>query len=371
MKRVYLDHAATTPLLDVAREAMEPWLDCGNPSSNHTEGRRAKLALDEAREAFAEAFACHFSEVVFTGSATEAANLAIVGLALANQGSRKRIVMSAAEHHCCLNTAPLLRRLGFDVVFQQTASDSTVTEHPGNDTLAFVAMEANNETGAYNDVRAIDHSSKREGFVFICDVAQSFPHGWRGPYSFGDVLFAAPHKFGGPKGVGVMCLRAPVKVAPLTSGGGQERELRSGTENVAAIVGAAAALRYQIEHSKELAERKKACSRAFLEALGPHTPAVNEPLAGLPGTAFLWFEGIPADALLIRLDRAGIAASSGAACTSGSVEPSHVVVAAGFDEQRARECVRFSFGWTTTVEDAVYAGEVVKREVAAMRALKP
>jgi cysteine desulfurase len=373
MKRVYLDHAATTPLLDVAREAMTPWLDCGNPSSNHAEGRRAKLALDEARETFALALGCEFAEVVFTGSATEAANMATVGLALANP-HRKHVLMSAAEHHCVLYTKPVLERLGCHVELVSALSDSTpdveglgrrVTE----DTLLVAAMAVNNETGAVGNIEA--EWRPRTGEKFVCDLSQGFPRKIHG-LNEADVAFTAPHKFGGPKGVGVMVVRAPTKLEAIIRGGGQEREGRAGTENVAAIAGAAAALRWHLANGHDVSDRKANARAAFLRALGPHEFAVEDAAWGIEGTAFLWFEGCEADALLIRLDRAGIAASSGAACTSGSVEPSHVVVASGFSEARARQCVRFSFGWQTSQEDAAWAGAVVRREVEAIRAgLKP
>lgn len=369
MKRVYLDHAATTPLLDVAREAMEPWLDCGNPSSNHAEGRRAKLALDEAREVFAQAYACDFAEVVFTGSATEAANLALVGLSLANESGRRRFLVSAAEHKCVLETAPMLCRLGYSFETVPVKADSSVDVDAlmalsNSETLAVVAMAANNESGVWNCQSEVSRVAQAVGAATVCDLCQGFP----GPVEleFVDVGFCAPHKFGGPKGVGAMFIRSPWKLKALVAGGGQERELRGGTENVAAVVGAAAALQWNLANLDRVQKAKSDAADAFLTALGPHQRAVAQGDT-LPGFAHLWFEGCEADALLIRLDRAGIAASSGAACTSGSVEPSHVVMEAGFDEKRARECLRFTFGWTTTVDEAAWAGAVVRREVDAMR----
>lgn len=367
MRRVNADNAATSPLLPEARAAMEPWLDCGNPSSQHAAGRAAKQALDEARESFAEALGCAFGEITFTGSASEAAVLATVGLHLGMCDKPGSAVVSAGEHPCMLKAVPLLERVGCRMKLVPCRPDSTpdtaaIGREIGADTLFVASMHANNETGAV---------SPRPEYcpaAWVCDAAQSFPT-FEADYSGPDLLIAAPHKFGGPKGVGVLRVRPPWKVAGLVAGGGQERDLRGGTENVAAIAGAAAALRWHLANRRAVRLARVAALQAFLQELGAVSWAVERPADSLPGHAFLWFPGCEADALLIRLDRAGISASSGAACSSGSSSPSHVVMASGFDERRARECVRFSFGHDVREDEASHAGRVVRAQVLAMSRL--
>lgn len=379
--RIYLDHASTTPLLPEAREAMSPWLETGfgNPSSLHAEGRNARQAIDEAREVVSGAIGSLFAEVLFTSSATEAANTAILGSALAPFDSgRKRIVFGAAEHHCVLHTAETLGRLGFQVAFAPVDAQARIrldalSDLLDDDVLLVAVMHANNEVGTIQPVAEVAELAHRVGARFLCDAVQTF--GWL-PWKVdelgADFVTLSAHKLGGPKGCGAMYLKAGVKISPLLVGGGQEREMRAGTENVAAIVGFAAACRTMGERT-EFAARRTEARDAFVAELDRIAPAglkwtVGPEVGRLGGHAHLRFAGVSAESLLIRLDRLGVSASSGAACSSGSIEPSHVLLACGWPEADAREGLRFTFGWTSTVGEALEAARRVANAVEDIRA---
>lgn len=366
MHRIYLDHAATTPLLPEAREAMLPWLghEFGNPSSLHAEGRRAKDAIDEAREALSSALVCHFGEVIFTGSGTEAANLAILGAAMGNTDpQRRRVLFSAAEHHCVLHTRPILERLGYQVELVPISPIGLISlinleEMLGEDVLLVSVMHANNELGTIQPVSEIAALAQRHGALFHCDAVQTFL-AWDSKYRVqeigADLLTISAHKIAGPKGIGAIYIRAGVKIAPLIVGGGQEREMRAGTENVATIAGFGAAVRHYRAGPRTRARN------AFLDFLQiedlVHT--VPNRAAVLPGHAHVRIPGIQAETMLILLDRMGVSASSGAACSSGSLEPSHVLLACGYSPEEAKEGLRFTFGWDTSLEDAQEAARRV------------
>ncbi len=364
MTRIYLDHAATTPLLPEVRSAMEPWLagEFGNPSSLHEEGRRARAAIDEAREVLSSALGCLFAEVLFTSSGTEATNLAILGAALANEDrSRNRVLLGAAEHHCVLQTRPLLERLGYRVELIPVDRIARVdldalASMLGPDVLLVSVMSANNELGTIQPVAEVAELVHRHGALYHCDGVQTL-----GISDFGlriahpDLASFSAHKIYGPKGVGAIYVKAGTKVKPLAVGGGQEREMRAGTENVAAIVGFAAAM----------SERKAPSQIArdqFLDRLvtAGFVPTVLNREDTLPGHAHVRLPGVDAETMLIRLDRMGISASSGAACSSGSLEPSHVLLACGYSAKEAREGLRFTFGRFTS---AAVAEEAARRVI--------
>lgn len=377
--RVYLDYAATTPLRPESREAMAPWLEreYGNASSMHEEGRRAKEAIDAAREVVASALGCLFGEVVFTSSGTEACNLAIVGTALSQTGSRKRILVSSAEHHAVVNTRSIVERLGlsFDPipVDEHARPDAVfLQENVGLDVALVCAMHANNELGTVTPVKELVEIAHQAGAAFFTDSVQTFPWCCGARWSVSDLgadlVALSAHKLGGPKGVGALYVKAGAQLSPLAVGGGQEREMRAGTENVAAIVGFAAAVQASLDAPGQ-DERKRAARDAFRRALvEEETPRLHLPsdeVQTLPGHCHLRFEGVSAESLLILLDRSGIAASAGAACSSGSIEPSHVLLACGWGEA-ASEGVRFTFGAETSIEDAV---EAAQRVAAAARSI--
>lgn len=377
--RIYLDHAATTPVLPEVVDAMQPWLSggFGNPSSLHSEGRKAKAAIDEAREIFAERLGCLFGEIVFTSSGTEAANLGVIGGALSarEQNGSWEVILGASEHHCVLHTQKFLEVLGFKVLIAPVDREARVDvswlrENVRGRTALVSVMHANNELGTFNDVVEIGHFCRDHAAFFHVDAVQTFPGDWRVDDFEADMVTLAPHKFYGPKGVGVLYARSGVKPTALMVGGGQEREVRAGTENTAGIVGAGVAAKILgadlgwKECIREVRDR-------FVGGLGDGFEfSVGAGSEVLPGHCHVRYPGVDAEHALIRLDREGVSASSGAACSSGSLEPSHVLEACGYSESEAQEGLRFTFGWGNSMDDAVRAAEIVGsvcREIAARR----
>ncbi len=371
--RIYLDHAATTPLLPEAREAMLPWLaeGYGNPSSLHQEGRKAKDAIDQAREIISKSLGCLFAEVLFTSSGTEAANLAILGSALnCSDAKRTRILLVATEHHCVIHTSALLTKLGFRVEmipvdrFARVDLDA-LEAMMGDDVLLVSVMHANNETGTIQSIQDVSRLCRQHGALFFCDAVQTYLTGWKVEDLGADLVALSAHKVNGPKGVGAIYIRAGVKLQPLALGGGQEREMRAGTENVAGITGFGAAVAKQPRKPDVSALRD-----AFLDRLNDALPTVPDRSLTLGGHAHLRFPGIDAETMLIRLDRMGVSASSGAACSSGSLEPSHVLLACGYSEAEAKVGLRFTFGWPLTMADAIEAARRVNRCVEEIRSTR-
>jgi cysteine desulfurase len=376
--RIYFDHAASSPLRPEARAAMEAYFGAGwaNPSSIHWEGRQAKEALDLAREQVTSRLGCLFGEIQFTSSGTEAANAALVGVALANADpSRRRILLGAAEHHCVLYTKPILERLGYEVELIAATPTGGVDlddldRKLRDDVLIASVMHANNETGAINDISSATQMAADLGVLTHVDAVQTFGVLDFSVDSLGaDLLNVSAHKIGGPLGVGALYVRSGVEIKPLLVGGAQEREARAGTENVAGILGFGAASA-TIVHPAEYASIKSQARDAFLQKLKDELgPIVVETLSvgnGLPGHAHVRFTGVIAETLLIRLDRVGVSVSTGAACSSGSLEPSHVLVASGWSMEETQEAVRFTFGWSSTVEEAVEGARRVATEVKLM-----
>lgn len=368
MRRIYLDHAATTPVRPEVAAAMRPWIESeyGNPSSLHAEGRKARGAIDGAREALSRRLDCLFAEVLFTSSGTEAANLALLGLALGNPDPRRnRVLMSAAEHHCVLHTKPVLERLGYSVelisVNRYAVLDLDDLSRRSDDRVLLVcAMHANNEVGTRQPVQDVVRISKKVGALVFCDAVQTLgeSQAWTVDSLGVDLLCLSAHKIGGPKGVGAIYVRSGTPIKPWTVGGGQEREMRAGTENVAAIVGFGAALSPVSMSSKQSARdsfSSQILADQSIEAIRTIPPEVD----GLSGHAHMRFPGVSAESMLILLDRMGVSASSGAACSSGSIEPSHVLLACGYSEPEAKEGIRFTFGHETTIEDANSAAKCV------------
>lgn len=366
---LYADHAATTPLRPAAVAAMAPFLEAtfGNPSGVHAVARRAKDALEEARERVAAALGCQPLEVVFTGGGTESDNLALKGAALA-EGSRGGVVTVATEHEAVLESARFLGRLGCPVAVAEVGSDGLVDPERvaglvGEDTAVVSVMWANNETGVIQPLAEVAElaRARRRGVLIHTDAVQAVVSE---PVSFEevDLLTIAGHKFGGPKGVGVLVVRQGTALEPLLHGGGQELGRRSGTHNVAGAVGLAAALEDTIADRRRFRSDVGEARRRFEEALASERPdvVVNAPLdRRLVQHSHIRVPGIRNDLVLIRLDRAGVAASAGSACQSGASTPSHVLTAMGMTPTEARQCLRFSFGWTTKPEE----GEILAKAV--------
>ncbi len=378
VNRIYCDHAATTPLDPAVLEAMLPWLstEFGNASSLYAEGRRAKDALDEAREALSAAVECLFAEVVFTSSATEAINLGLLGVARAAvQGTRKRILLSASEHPAVLECRVALERMGYTVELIPVTETAQIDLQAlrsmiADDVLLVAAMQANNETGAVNDIRAIIEVAKQHGSLVFIDAVQGFLTPSGSPFSLGaDLVAVSSHKIYGPKGAGALVIRGGVEVQPLVVGGAQEREMRAGTENVAAIVGFGAAVRGFQGHQSGAIAARDAFRAEIGGLLGERAKFTVPPdVDCLPGHCHLRIPGLSIESALINLDQAGVCASSGSACSAGSVEPSHVMMACGMSATEAKECLRFSFGRHSTPAEAQEAARRLAQIVARLDA---
>lgn len=365
--RIYLDHAATTALLPAVQSRMVEAMDrFGNPSSLHEHGLAAKHLIDQARETLSHALRCLFAEVVFTGGGTEAANLAIIGTALGNKDKRRdRVLLSAVEHHCVLNTRPLLERLGYRVelipVDRESRLDIKALKRMLDDTVLLVSvMSANNETGMLQPISLVSDLTRAVGARYHCDHVQGF---LKIGQVNADLVSVSAHKINGPKGVGALAVLNGTKIKPLITGGEQEREMRGGTENLLGIVGFGAAI--ENFQKPDLASMRD-CLFDQMESLGA-IPTVTDRTQTLDSHVHVRFPGIDAETILIRLDREGISASSGAACSSGSIEPSHVMLECGYSEEEAKEGLRFSLGVGNTMEEIERAGEIIAEVTKSIR----
>jgi cysteine desulfurase len=379
---VYLDHAATTPMRPAAIAAMtEELARLGNPSSLHTAGRRARRVVEESREQLAEVFGARPSEVIFTSGGTEADNLAVKGLYWARRdGSRRRVLTTSVEHHAVLDSVRWLEDhqgaeavwLGVDTdgVVRPEALRAAISQAPGQVAVVSV-MWANNEVGTVQPVAGLAAVAHEHGIPFHTDAVQAaaqLPVGFAA--SGADALAVSAHKLGGPVGVGALILARGVEPVPVLHGGGQEREVRSGTLDTPAIrafaVAAEDASRNRAKEAARLAALRDDLVRQVLAAVPD--AVLNGPPPGpdrLPANAHFSFPGCEGDALLMLLDANGIACSTGSACTAGVAEPSHVLLAMGAEDSRARGSLRFSLGHTSTQHDidalAAVIGEVVDR----------
>jgi cysteine desulfurase len=388
---VYLDHAATTPLLPEALSAMTEELgQLGNPSSLHNAGRRARRVVEESREQIAEIFGARPSEVIFTGGGTEADNLAVKGLYWARQGGapgkRRRVLTTAVEHHAVLDSVhwlseheaaqPSLLPVDPAGLFRPGTLADAIEASPGSVALVTV-MWANNEVGAVQPIAELAEITREHGIPFHTDAVQA---AGQLPVSFAasgaDAMTVTAHKFGGPVGAGALLLARGVQPVPVLHGGGQESEVRSGTLDAPAIRAFAVAAAVLAERRAGEAARLAALRDDLVRQVLAAVPdaILNGPPAGphrLPGNAHFSFPGCEGDALLMLLDAKGIACSTGSACTAGVAQPSHVLLAMGADEARARGSLRFSLGHTTTQQDVdalgAVLGEVVQRARRAHR----
>lgn len=380
--RVYFDHAATTPLEPLVLEAMLPLLrgEYGNPSSIYRTGRSARRALDQARDTVAAAIGARSSrEIMFTSGGTEADNLALKGVAWAARDSdRRHIVTTAIEHHAVLYAARFLEQEGFRVTYVPPTKDGVVDVEAvaaavTDSTLLVSVMHANNETGAIQPIAEIARVAKARGALFHTDAVQSVGHLPVNVAELGcDLLSMAAHKFYGPKGVGVLYVRRGVLIEPLLHGGGQEHERRAGTENVAGVVGMARALELALSDMDARATRVEQLRDQLWSGLQQRIEGLrlNGPAHRLPGHLNLSVDGVDGESLLLNLDMAGIEASSGSACTSGSLEASHVLLAMGLGREEALSSVRFSLGKGNKEEDVTLAIEAMADIVGRLRTRK-
>lgn len=377
---LYLDHAATTIVRPQVRDAMAPFLegDFGNPAGLHEMSRRAKNAVEDARERAAELIgAARPLEIVFTGSGTEADNLAVAGAALA-AASGAGVVVSAVEHHAVLEAAEFVHRLGHpidivpvDAVGRVDPADVADRVLPG--TAVVSVMTANNETGLVQPVKKIAEAVRGgdPAVLVHTDAVQAFVSRPVTVDSTGaDMISLAAHKYGGPKGVGLLYVRDGIELEPVVHGGGQELGRRSGTLNVAGIVGMAAAMDAAAADRERFEEEVGSVRDAFEERLVERLPDLVISASGedrLVQHSHVRIPGVSAETLLIRLDQVGVAASAGSACQSGAVEASHVLQAMGVEETAAGEFVRFSFGWTTAPGDGPRAADIVAQVAKDLR----
>ena len=378
MREIYLDHAATTPVEPRVLEKMLPYFGetFGNPSSLHGYGRAGARALDGARDAVAAYIGAAPAEVYFTSGGTEADNWAVRGCAHALAEKGRHIVIGASEHHAVLAAADILRAEGFSVsvapVNGEGVTDLAALERSFRpDTVLAAVMTANNETGVLQPVRRIADLCHARGILFFTDAVQA-----AGALSVdvkdsgADMLSLSAHKFYGPKGSGALYVRAGLKLHKLIAGGQQERGMRGGTDNVPGAVGMAEALRLACAERAQNAAYVSRLRDRFEERVlrGVENVLVNGGgAARLPSVSNLSFEGVDGEQLLYALDLQGVAASAGAACASGSVEPSHVLAAMGMPAARARGGVRFSFGKDNAAEEADAAADIVKECVEGLR----
>ncbi len=359
-ERIYLDHAATTPIRPEVRAAMEPFLSAdafGNPSSLHADGQRAKRALDTARDTLAQALGCAFSEISFTSGGTESDNAALVGIMLANREHGDHLVTTQIEHEAVGKTSHFLETLGFSITFlpvdtQGRVSPQSVADALTDRTVLVSVMHANNEVGTIQPLREIADLVHARGVYLHTDAVQTFGQLPVNVIALGvDLLTISSHKIYGPKGAGALYVRSGIAIEPLIHGGGQERQRRSGTENVPAIVGLGEAVRLLIPERNADAQRMAQLRDDFLADLRHRVPylVLNGHLtACLPNNLNISFPGIDAETLLLALDRAAVSASSGSACTSGSIEPSHVLQAMGLPDSVVRSAIRLTLGRETT-----------------------
>lgn len=377
---IFADHAATTPVRREAVEAMWPYLTgaFGNPSSSHGLGEEAARALAWARDEVAAVVGCRPGDVVFTSGGTEADNLAVKGLALANPRGR-HVVVSPVEHEAVLEAADALRRLhGFEVEEAAVDGTGTVTADALGrvirpDTTLVSVQLANNEVGTVNPVTELASVAHASGALIHTDAVQAA--GWLPPRldALGvDAMSLAGHKVGAPKGTGALVVRGRLPLEPVLHGGGQERGRRSGTENVAGAVAFATALRSAEAERADAAVRVAALTDRFRELVASAVPgaiATGHPVHRLPGTVSYVFPGTAGEAVLLELERRDVIVSSGSACAAGSDEPSHVLTAMGFEPDVARTAVRFSFGAGTTPDEVGTAAAALADAVSAVRGI--
>jgi cysteine desulfurase len=358
---IYLDHAATTPTDPRVVEAMLPYFteQFGNPGGVYALGRRAAAAMDDAREAVARAIHCRPTEVIFTGGGSEGDNLAIRGISAALRGRGNHIITSQIEHHAVLHTCEALERDGFTITYLPVDAQGRVRAEDvaaafTDKTILVTIMLANNEIGTIQPIAEIGALCRARRIPFHTDAVQG-----GGALDLDvtrlnvDALTLSAHKFYGPKGAGILYLRTGTRITPQIYGGSQERNRRAGTENVPGIVGAATALTLaQAERERESARLIALRDRLIAGILQiPDTRLTGHPTERLPNNASFAFRGIEGESLLLNLDVAGIAASSGSACTSAIVDPSHVLVALGLDDAWNRGHLRLSLGHSTTEQD--------------------
>ena len=379
---IYADNAATTKLSKTALEAMLPYLTehYGNPSSLHSIGQDAAEALQKARETVAECLGCQPREVYFTSGGSEADNQAIISAAaIGERKGKKHIISTAFEHHAVLHALKKLEKRGFEIELLPVGEIGNITAQQvadaiRPDTCLVTTMFANNEIGSILPIKEIGAVCRERGVLFHTDAVQAVGHV---PVNVReqniDMLSLSAHKFHGPKGIGVLYAKGGIPLTNIIEGGAQERGKRAGTENIPAIVGMAAALKAAVDHLPENAEKMTALRDKLIDGLSkiPHSALNGDPKNRLPGNVNFCFEGIEGESLLLLLDAKGICASSGSACTSGSLDPSHVLLAIGRPHEVAHGSLRLSLCEENTEEEIDQILAAVPEIVEYLRGMSP
>ena len=378
MDRIYLDYAATSPVLPEVLDAMLPFfMSCfGNPSGIHENGRETRKAVEQARREVAETLGAESREIVFTSGGSESDNLAIEGTAFALREKGNHIITSQIEHHAVLNTCRWLEKQGFRVTYLPVDASGlvdpdSVRDAIGNDTVLVSIMTANNEIGTVEPVSEIGEICREKGVLFHTDAVQAI--GMMNIHVAkinADLISLSAHKFHGPKGTGALYIRKGTKLESLIHGGAQERGLRAGTENVPGIVGMGKAItvaaKEREENQQRIRELRDQMIRIVLERI-PGSQLNGHPEKRLANNCHFSFAGIESEALLLRLDLAGISVSGGSACTSGSMEPSHVLQAIGLKDEMLKSGIRMTMGRETTREEIEKTAEKMSEIIADLR----
>lgn len=379
-RRVYADNAATTAVLPEVVEAMMPCFEeeWGNPSSLHDNGQRAKEILDDARARIAKVFECDASEIYFTSCGTESDNWAIKGAAYAAKAGRNKIVTSRIEHHAVLHTCEFLEKQGYEVVYVGVKPNGVIdmdelTASVDDRTAIIAVMMANNEIGTIQPIEEIAKIAHAHGALMFTDAVQAVGALRVKPRELGvDMLSMSGHKLGAPKGIGALYIRKGVRIANLIDGGGQERGKRGGTENLPYIVGFAKALEIADKRMQDN-ERVAAMRDRLMEGLLklPYTNLNGDAKKRLPGNVNVSFEFVEGESLMLWLNIEGISASTGSACSSKSLDPSHVLLATGLPVEKAHGSIRFSLSHSNTDEDVDYILKTVSEVVEKLRKMSP
>ncbi|HOL79666.1 MAG: cysteine desulfurase NifS [Clostridiales bacterium] len=380
---IYADNAATTAVSKKALEAMLPYFTehYGNASSIHRVGQEANKALQQARAEIAAILGAEPKELIFTSGGSESDNQAIISAAL--QGAKKgkkHIISSKIEHHAVLHVLDKLEKEGYDITLLDVSPEGLVSPESvekaiREDTALVTIMFANNEIGTIEPIKEIGEICRKHGVIFHTDAVQAVGHVPINVKEMNiDMLSFSAHKFHGPKGIGGLYVRKGIRLLPLIEGGAQERGLRAGTENVAAVVGMAAALKEQVENMEKNAEKLTKMRDRLIDSILKEVPRVRlngDRVKRLPGNVNFCFEGIEGEALLLMLDNLGICGSSGSACTSGSLDPSHVLLAIGLPHEIAHGSLRLTFSEYNTEEEIDYIIKVIPQVVKRLRDMSP
>ncbi len=378
----YFDNSATTKISKPVLDSMLPYLkdNYGNPSSIYSLGRESKDAIDTAREKVAKALGCESKNIYFTSSGSESDNWAIKGVAFANKDKGNHIITSSIEHHAVLHTCKYLEKNGFEVTYLPVKSNGIVDikelkKTIRKETILITIMYANNEIGTIQPIKEIGEIAKEKGIYLHTDAVQAVGNIEINLSELDiDLLTLSGHKFNSPKGIGVLYIKDDVKIDNLIHGGGQERGKRASTENVANIVGLGTAIELATKDiekkSKYLIQLREKCIKEIMKKI-PNTILNGDSVKRLPGNVNVCFKYIEGESILLMLDQLGICASSGSACTSGSLDPSHVLLAIGLPHEIAHGSLRLSFSESNTKEEVDYLLGVLPGIIEKLRAMSP